>query len=68
MSMAIVSRTIGFSLLAGGLGAGLGLALFGKYEDYLVPCLLLACVGAIIGAIAGAAQGIVSTQRQRLSS
>ena len=72
MVMAIIARIIGLSLLTGGLGSGLGRALFGfgqsPYEDYIVPCLLLACVGAIIGAVAGAAREIVTALRQRHSS
>ena len=70
MTMALTARIIGSSLLTAGLGAGLGLALLGQspYSDYIIPTLLLACVGAIIGAIAGAAREIVTALRQRHSS
>lgn len=68
--MALIARIIGVSLLTGGLGAGLALVLFRQYpySDCIIPCLLLACVGAVIGAVAGAAREIVTAQRQRPSS
>ena len=56
--MALIARIIGVSLLTGGLGAGLGIALFRQYPDYTIPTLLLGCVGGIIGAVAGAAREI----------
>jgi hypothetical protein len=62
--MALIARVIGLSLLTGGLGAGLGLSLFGHYSDYVIPTLLLACAGGIVGAVAGAASGIVTALRQ----
>ena len=64
--MALIARIIGLSLLTGGLGAGLGIAFFGgsgRYEDFIIPVFLLACVGAIIGAIAGAAREIATGKR-----
>lgn len=68
--MALMARIIGFSSLAGTLGAGLGLALFGRYpyEDYVIPCLLLGCVGGLIGAVSASAREIVTALRQRTSS
>jgi hypothetical protein len=66
--MMMIVRTVGLSLFAGGLGAGLGFYLFGQYDDYGIPCLLLACTGGIIGAVAGAAREIVTALRQRPSS
>ena len=68
MVMALIARIIGLCLLTGGLGAGLGLAFFRQYSDYIIPTLLLACAGGIIGAVAGAAREIVTALRQRLSS
>lgn len=68
--MAMIVRIFGLSLLAGWLGAGLGLVLFGgsSYSDYIIPTLGLACVGGIIGAIAGAAREIVNALSQKDSS
>jgi hypothetical protein len=63
--MALIARIIGLSLLTGGLGAGLGFALFGKNPDWSGISLLLACVGGIIGAVAGAARETVTALRQR---
>jgi hypothetical protein len=57
-------------LLTGGLGVGLGFALFGKYPDSSgdrVVCLLLVFVGAFIGALAGTAREIVTALRQKPS-
>jgi hypothetical protein len=68
MVMALIARIIGLSLLIGGLGAGLGLAFFRQYSDYMIPMLWLAGVGGITGAVAGAAREIVIALRQRLSS
>ena len=67
MVMALIARIIGLSLLTGGLGVGLGYALFGR-EDCVIPCLLLGCTGGIIGAVAGAAREIATARRQRVSS
>jgi len=64
--MALIARIIGLSLLAGGLAAALGIKLFQQYGDPIIPSVLLACVGAIIGAIAGAAREIVVSQASRL--
>jgi hypothetical protein len=68
--MALPARIIGLSLLTGGLGAGLGLVLFRQYpySEYIIPTLLLACVGGIIGAVAGAAREIVTVLRHKVSS
>jgi hypothetical protein len=63
--MALLARVSGFSLFAGGLGAGLGLALFGRYDDYRIACILLGCTGGISGAVAAAAREIVTALRQR---
>jgi hypothetical protein len=65
--MALIARVIGWSLLASGLGAGVGLALFGRYpySDYIIPTLFLGCVGGIIGAVAGAAREIVTAMHQK---
>jgi hypothetical protein len=66
--MAITARIIGISLITGALGAGLGISLFGQYSDYMIPTLLLACVGGGIGAVAGAVRELLTDRRQRLSS
>ncbi len=61
--MALIARIIGLSLLTAGLGAEIGFAFFGRYADYAIPCILLACTGGIIGAVAGAAREIVTALR-----
>ncbi len=63
--MAMMARIFGWSLLIGGLGAGLGLACFGHYpySEYIVPVLGLASVGGIIGAVAGAGREIATALR-----
>ena len=68
--MALIARIIGVSLLTAGLGAGFGLALFGhgQYSEYIIPTLLLACVGGIIGAVAGVGREIVIALRKGPSS
>jgi hypothetical protein len=63
--MAMIGRIILLSVLAGGLGAGLGFVLFRQYGDCGIPCFLLGCVGGIVGAIAGAGREIASALRQR---
>lgn len=63
--MAVVVRIIGVSLLAAGLGAGLGFVLFGRDSDATGAALILGCVGAIIGALAGTAQETVTALRQK---
>jgi hypothetical protein len=65
--MAPIARILGLSLLAGGLGAGLGFAAFGDNPDGSGISVLLACVGAVIGAIAGAARVTVTALRQKPS-
>ena len=67
MDMAVIARIFVWSLLTGGLGAGLGHACFGQYpySEYIIPVLGLACVGGIIGAVAGAARETVTALRQR---
>jgi hypothetical protein len=67
MLVASVARIIVVSLLTSGLGAGLGLVLFGQYpySDYIIPTLFLGCVGGIIGAVAGAAREIVTAIHQK---
>ena len=62
-----VARVLGLALLASGLGAGLGYVLFGHYpsSDSIVLCLVLGCVGGIIGAVAGAAREIVTALQHR---
>jgi hypothetical protein len=65
--MALIARIIGWSLLTGGLGGGLGIALFSQYADYIIPALWLAGVGAIIGAVAGAVREIVGALCERSS-
>ena len=62
-AMALITRIFGVSLIAGGLGAGLGFVLFGSSRDWIGISLLLACVGAIIGAIAGTARETVDALR-----
>lgn len=62
--MALIARIISVALLTAGLGAGLGHAFFGQYDDWKGISLLLACVGGIIGAVAGAAREIVTARRQ----
>jgi hypothetical protein len=66
MVVAMMARIFGWSLLSGGLGAGLGLACFGHYTytEFIIPVLGLASVGGIIGAVAGAAREIVTARRQ----
>jgi hypothetical protein len=65
MVMAMMTRIFSWSLLIGGLGAGLGLACFGQYaySEYMIPVLGLAGVGGIIGAVAGAAREIATALR-----
>jgi hypothetical protein len=64
--MVPTARIIGVSLLTAGLGAGLAGAFVGQNSrDYGLLCLVLACVGGIIGAVAGAAGEIVIALRQR---
>ncbi len=65
--MVLIARILGLSLLTSGIGAGLGLACFRQYSDYIIPTLCLGCVGGIVGAIAGAAGEIVTALRQRPS-
>lgn len=62
--MALIARIVGLSLLTGGLGAWVGLALF-RYPDAGIISLSLACSGAIIGGIAGAAREIVTALHER---
>jgi hypothetical protein len=65
--MASLARILGTSLLTSGLGAGLGMVLFGQYpySDSIILSLFLACVGGIIGAVAGAAREIVAALSQK---
>jgi hypothetical protein len=63
--MALIARILGVSLLVAALGAGLGFAFFAPNRDYPGICLLLACVGAIIGAVAGTAREAVTALQQR---
>ena len=65
--MALIARIIGLSLLAAGLGAGLGFALFGQTHDATGVALLLGCVGAVVGAVAGTGHEIVTAMRQKPS-
>ena len=67
--MASIARIMGVSLVTSGLGAGLGLVLFGQYSysDYIIPTLFLGCIGGIIGAVAGAAREIVTALHQKPS-
>jgi hypothetical protein len=59
--MAVIARIIGVSMLTGMLAAGLGPILFGqRYSDYIIPTLLLASVGGIVGGVAGAAREIIA--------
>ena len=66
--MMIIARIVGLSLLAAGLAAWLGFALFGRYDDWTGISLVLGCVGGIVGAVAGAAREIVTALRQRPST
>jgi hypothetical protein len=65
--MMIVVRILGVSLLTAGLGASLGLILFGQLprNEYLIPCILFGCVGGVVGAIAGVGLEIVTVLRHR---
>jgi hypothetical protein len=65
--MGLIARILGWSLLASGFGAGLGLVFFGQYgyRDYIVPTFFLACVGGIIGAVAGATREIVTAMHEK---
>jgi hypothetical protein len=65
MPVAVVARVLGWSLLTGGLGAGLGSALFKQDPDRIIAALCLACTGGVIGAVAGAAREIVAARRQK---
>ena len=61
--MAVVARIIGYSLLTAGLGAGIGLVLFGNDPGWRGLSFVFACLGTIVGAVAGAAGEIVTAQR-----
>jgi hypothetical protein len=68
--MTLVARIAALSLLTSGLVAALGLAVLTAFtgpgvpsSEYVIPGLVLACVGGIIGAIAGTAREIVAAQR-----
>jgi len=63
--MAPITRVLGTSLLTGWLVGGVTCVLFQQHPDYLVPTLILACVGAVIGAVAGAAREIATALRER---
>lgn len=65
--MMTVVRILGVSLLTAGLGALLGLLLFGQLprNEYTIPCIFLGCVGGVIGAIAGVGLEIVTALPQR---
>jgi hypothetical protein len=65
--MAMIARIFGVSLIAAGVGAGLGFALFGQSHDSTGFSLLFGCVGAIVGAIAGTAREIVAALPQKPS-
>jgi len=65
--MAMIGRIFGVSLIAGGLGAGLGFAFFGRNPDWSGVSLVLGCVGAIVGALAGTAREAVAALRQKPS-
>jgi hypothetical protein len=65
MPVATVARIIGLSLLTGGLGAGIGSALFTQTSDRIITALCLGCTGAVVGAVAGAAREIVAALRQK---
>jgi len=65
MAVALIARIIGWSLLATGLGVGLGVALFARHPGCGSISLLPACVRGTVGAIAGAAREIVAALRQR---
>ena len=60
--MALIARILGMSLVTGGIGAGMGLVVFGRYPDAGGIALLLGCVGAVVGAIAGAAREIAASR------
>ncbi len=68
--MTLVARIAALSLLTSGLVAALGLAVLTAFigpgipsSELVIPGLVLACVGGIIGAIAGTAREIVAAQR-----
>ena len=65
--MMIVVRILGVSLLTAGLGALLGLTLYGHLRPavYTNPCIFLGGVGGVIGAIAGVGLEIVTALRHR---
>ncbi len=67
--MTLLVRIAALALLTSGLVAALGLAVLNAIVDhrvprgeYVIPGLILACVGGIIGAIAGTAREIVAAR------
>jgi hypothetical protein len=66
-AMALIARIFGVSLIVGGLGAGLGFALFGRSPDWSGISLLFTCVGVIVGALAGTAREMAAALRQKPS-
>ncbi len=67
--MMLIARIAGLSLLASGLVAALGLTVLSAFtgpgvpsSEFVIPGLVLACVGGIIGAIAGTAREIVAVR------
>ena len=63
--MDVISRILGVSAVMSGAGTWLGYGLFGPtYTEWLLPGLVLGCVGGLIGAIAGAAREIIIARRE----
>jgi len=66
MVLVVIARVIGVSACGGLLGVGLACLLFGGQErDCILACLILGCVGGLIGALAGTAGEIVLALRRR---
>ena len=60
--MKTIARILCLSVLCSAVAGWLGIALFREYADYLVPAVVFALGGAIVGAISGAAHEIVRCQ------
>lgn len=65
--MTVLARVFAVSLLTAGAAAVFGWVMFGQHSDATGVCLMLACVGALIGVVAAAAHEITTALRQRPS-
>jgi|GEM_PF-5970426 len=70
--MALIARVLGVSALTSVLVSGFGITVIRWYapshmspDAYLLPGLVLGCVGGLIGAIAEAAREIVVAQERK---